>query len=355
MAHPFQKLPQPRETASFPRQFGVQAQRAAALIRLHPTLAQRLALAPRRAIHASAALLQVHAAEGVPLERSADLLLTADPRDVLRTAVPDAADTLLRTLDRALLPAWSLAGYRALNRLLGSKLAGDVATGDLIQTYVVQLATLLEGDPVVLRAHRMTRDAHLRQALATVVAVLRGLGALHDLDGLPDGAGRRAVARRARADLARLCFPATDLAVPEGWRRVGTVGQLWAHAGRLNLCISEGMYGAGDAVVSACMGRSVFLLSAAEDALAQVRAVPGGMWVVEQVAVASNGPLPVGLHEGLCAGLRQAGATLLPTMPQGAVDAVLAPLRRKGRGHTEVGPDDLDEDDETDDEQDEAA
>ena len=327
-AHSISK--QPCEAAPVLRQFGKQASRAAMLVRLRPELAHRIMLAPRRAMHVYVALMQQHAADEVPLERTADLLLGEHPRTLLRAVVPGLHERLYRLLDRAALPAWPLEAYRLLNTVLSSPIS-DLLDGvsDLTPTEVERLGALLTADPVIQRASKLTRESYYRDNLSSVVAVLRSYDALHDLGALPAGAGARAIAKRAKADLSRIRMPDTSLPKVKGWTRLLTVGDLWRYASRMELCIAPGSYSAGDATISALMGRSVFLYSTEHDALAQLRAVPVDAWVIAEAAVAKNGRLPPGVVASLHDGLVAAGAVLLPATPQAAIDKILRVLREK--------------------------
>lgn len=344
---------QPREVAPLVVQFGGQASRAAALVRLHPALAQCIALAPRRALHAYGALLQQHAADGITLERTADVLLGDHPRALLRAAVPDPHERLFRVLDRAALPAWPLAAYRLLNTVLNSDMADLLAldcVSDLRPPEVERLAALLTADPVVKRARRLTHASRYRNGLVSVVALLRAYNALHDLEALPDGAGARAIARRVKADLARLRMPDPSLPEPEGWTRLSTVGDLWTYATRMQLCIAPGHYGAGTATINALMGQSVFLHSVEHNALAELRAVPNRAWVIVEAAVARNGRLLPRVTDSLRDGLVALGVVLLPVTPHDAIDIIFRTFkdgrRPDGNGIADIG--DAGEDDEED-------
>ena len=282
MSHPFKRQPLPSETAPLVGQFGEQAHRITALLRLDPDLALRFVLAPRRAIHASAALVQAHAAAGVAPESTAALLAEA-PRTVLRAAIPDAHPRLYRLLERASLPTWSLDAYQRLNQVLLADLADQLPEeAEFRPALVDEAAELIQGDPIIRRARMGFRGEHYRKELAVVIEMLRELGALRDLNDLPEGAGANAVIRRMISDLGRVAPPHVPFPDIPGWRRITDVKDLWDTGKQMLVCLRPGYRGSGDYVVSHIMGRSVFLSHTSHSVLVQFRQLPGGVWALGQ-------------------------------------------------------------------------
>src|SRR3712207_4982897 len=89
------------ERAPCLRVFGGLASRVAALIRKRPRLIARLMVAPREAVHAYAAYLHLAPDASRPDEEVAEAILSGDPRDLLRAALPGCPPGLYRALDRA--------------------------------------------------------------------------------------------------------------------------------------------------------------------------------------------------------------------------------------------------------------
>src|SRR5688500_14429188 len=77
------------------------AERVAALIRAQPLLIPRLIVAPRAAVHATAAFLHLAPDAARPDAEVAAIIYETDPRNLLRAAIPNCPRRLYRALDRA--------------------------------------------------------------------------------------------------------------------------------------------------------------------------------------------------------------------------------------------------------------
>lgn len=345
MSHPFQRSSAPTPLVA---PWGPLATVVADLVRHAPALAWRLTLLPARGMHATAVTLHASAAAGEVTADLARRLADTHPRLLLRDAMPDTHPRLYRLLDRAPAPAWNAERNADLNTLLHSPAAEIVLdAADVTPDLIGETRRLLAQDPLVRRARRALTTGYQREQFAAVVAVLRGLGLLRDLLGLPDGAGARAVARRVRADFGRAVAPDDDgFPIPAGWVRITRLGDLWAHGKRLRLCLDATHYGAGRYALRLISGASVFLHHAGEDAVAEVHRGPGDTWRIEEVRKRSNALVRDSVRRALVADLAAAGLVLLASDPANALDAVLRPPPPRRRDLAEA------EDDPADDEAD---
>ncbi|MFC7737569.1 hypothetical protein ACFQX4_17365 [Roseomonas sp. GCM10028921] len=285
---------------------------------------------PARGLHATAVALHVAAEVGETDEDLVARLSQQSPRSLLHTALPEVEPRLYRLLDKATVPAWPLDLYRRLDRLLHSRVAPVLLDASEVSGERIEGAeVLLGGDPVIWRARQAYPYTHERQHLSTVVEMLRSLDLLRDLADLPDGAGRKSVYRRVRADLARARAPKVPFPDVPGWIRVETVADLWEIGERLRICVRPSQWGSGAYAVSMITGRSVFLWHRECDALAQVRHVVHDLWTVVQVAAKNNASVSVMICTALNEALRAGGLHLVPSQP---ADALLTVLRRDDRG-----------------------
>jgi hypothetical protein len=330
MSHPF--MQHRIETAPVLNLFGPLAQGVGALVRIAPELALRLTLAPTRAVHATAIFMHSQATAGIEPEVTANSLLEQHPRDLLRQTLPKADARLYKMLDRAALPAWSLAEYEALEELPRSEVSDLIPDrGKIMPSSVINALAILRADPVVRHARRALAGNYDRERLETVVQVLHRMGLLRDLAALPDGSGASAVARRAAADLGRAEAPAIEFPIAPGWALVRRLADLWAHGERMNLCLRPGLYGAGDYAVSMLMGRSIFLYCAEPELLVQFRHLLVDTWTLAECSAARHARVPDGPIRELTTYVESAGIALLPVLTGAAMDSILRPLRSKDR------------------------
>jgi len=196
----------------------------------------------------------------------------------------------------------------------------------------------------VWRARTAFRYSHERQHLNTVVEVLRSLGLLRDLAALPDGAGRAAVYRRVRADLARGCAADKPFPTVAGWSKIETVSELWEIGGRLKLCVRPGRGGSANFALDFITGKSVFLHHEKNDLLAQVHHVVNDVWTMGQIAGLKNSNPPTEISAALAYGLTSGGLVLVPSP---ASDALHHILQREARDR-DLGIFDADDNDEAD-------
>lgn len=322
--------------------------RVAAALRGRPALTARLALAPRRAIHAVAAFVQSSAAdrdEHGTDQAFAERLLNDHPRDLLAAALGVAPHPrLYRLLDRAALPAWPVADYAALDRLL--RMGADDALArdndrEIEARNVASVARLLDGDPTLLRARLACTEGGSRQALAAVLAVLRASGVAEPVETLPDGSGHAALARRLRRAVAALGSPHAAFPAPPGWKVVASVADLWLVGARLRVCCAGRTWGAAHYASKLASGASVFLHGSGSDGgggdvLAEVARLPGGVWAVEAIRGARNARPPAGRSaDALTTALRAQGLAVASMQFEQALNW-LVPRHAAGRAAADL-------------------
>ncbi|WP_159351358.1 hypothetical protein [Roseomonas harenae] len=268
----------------------------------------------------------MHVAEqdGEEMPSLAHRIRTTHPRDLLRRAMPTGAPTLYKLLGRASVPAWSLQQYRDLDVVSRSTTAAMLLEASRVTPDLVdQGVALMRADPIVWNARKAFPHAYEQTQLAAAVEVLRSLGVLRDLADLPPEAGRKAVYRRVKADLARARCPADMFPVLEGWARIKTVGDLWALGERLSICLRPRRWGSHEYVVGLVNGDMAFLHHAEVDAVAQVEHVTGNLWTIRQVSGHRNRSVPRDVVVRLEAALRAAGFVLIGCGAQEALGQAL--------------------------------
>lgn len=321
------------------------ARRMALAIRVEPRLGERLALAPRRAVHATAAFLGSTEAGAMEAGALARALTSLHPRDLLPAAVPDADTRLYRLLERAALPAWGLAEYRMLGALLRAGLSHDLlGTASFSARDVTRAGDLLSDDLVLRSWLRPFQHGGERRSVRTALLYLRRAGLLNAAERLPDGAGPAAVARRLARAL--LCAEAPDVAFPAvpGWRRLRSPREVFNAGRSLRNCLRPEARQGAERVTGLLTGGVILLLHEEAMVVAEFLAAPGGAWSVGDVLGQGNDDPPDGLVDGLLTSIRDAGVIVLPERLDEALRTVLAPLRREANWDDElpvlVGADD---------------
>jgi hypothetical protein len=318
-----------RETAPFPRTFGKQAQRVAALIRVAPSLAARLALAPARALHSVAAYLEAKAARGASLESMADALSSCAPRALLGQALPNHDARLFRLLNRAALPAWSLAEVMALDDVLRAELGDILSDGPISPETVSAARLILDAHPIVQRVCRAIPDSWTRAKLSTAITWLDEQGALAHLSATPRVAGLSAIARRLRRDLATLRAPQAPFSIPADWAQIDTVDGLWAVGRELENCLAFAHYGACERVPDLLTGRDVYLFSRALRVVFRLRHMGGRTWACVERGGHRNKSLKPEVIRGLADALRACGVVYLDDDLGTALEHLIRPLRAR--------------------------
>lgn len=314
----------PRTNSPTPllKPWGDLADTVADLVKNAPDIAPRLLLLPRRGLHAIAVTLHVAKAAHEPVKSIASRISCTHPRNLLREAMPHAVPQLYPLFGRATVPTFET--YIAFDRILRTRVASALLdAAEMTPGRIESAATLLEVDPVVWRARKAYRYDHERRHLSTVVELLRSLNLLNELGELPDGAGRKSVYRRVRADLSRARTPDQTFPVVPGWATVKTVGDLWEIGERLKVCTRPGQWGSATYALGLILGRHVFLHHGEHDLLAQIQHVVNDVWTVVQVTGSGNRCPPPGVRAALDEALVAGNLRLLPSVPDDAIGEVM--------------------------------
>jgi len=324
------------------------AQSVARLIRYRPELASRMMLLPARGLHSTAVALHVANEANEPVESLAARISETHPRELLREAMPQASPDLYLLLGRATVPAWPFATYLTFEKLLRSRVAASLKEVCEISPKRIENAEVfLEADPLVWRARNALKYQSCRRHLTTVVGILRSMHLLRDLAELPEGAGRKAVFKRVRSDLARA--RAADQPFPDvlGWTKIQTVGDLWQIGERLKICVRPGHWGSADFPLDLVTGKQVFLHNQDSDLIAAVQHVVNDVWTVGQISGGKNVTPPKEICAAFAASLTLGGLHLVPSSPSDALQNVLQRNRDKTPDHG-IFDDDDDHDDDGD-------
>ena len=285
----------------------------ARLIRARPGIAARLALAPARAIHATAAYLHHGMASGYTEEAVGQAVECLKPRDLLCQALPATHPRLFRLLDRAGPKVKPPAFYERLNAGLRGPAGAVLLRAQHLSTDTLDIADLMAADPVLLAVKGgLDVGVYGMQCLGTALAYIRALGLAADVETLPRGAGVPALVRRIEADLGRGRPPPAPFPAPAGWRLVATVAELWALGRALQNCLC-GMRGSGVDHVSAYLeGGEVILVSLTEPVvMASITSAGPGLWHMAQCVGHRNAPPPFETRDGLQRALKRVGVSLV--------------------------------------------
>jgi hypothetical protein len=268
--------------------YGDLAGRVAGLVRAQPTLIARLIMAPREAVHATAAYLYLASDATKSDAEVAPTISDTDPRILLNAALPGCPPTLYRALDRAGDRVQPREFYERLGHLARGPFGDVLLRGDrkLDRPRLDYYEALSMMDPALcaLRAvlPESTFDA---QALDALLALLRARGALREADlRLPPKAGLGAVVRRLRIALARLPAPDPGFALPAGYRLVRSTEELQVIGRAFRNCVALPQHHAGRHHLSLVAGSTVYLASDAPPLLVALHRIEGSLWVLEQMS-----------------------------------------------------------------------
>ena len=314
------------ESAPLLRPWGAMSPLVARMIAARPGLAARLMLAPRRAIHAVGAFVLAHPDEA-PGHLAADVA-ERDARELLTMTLGRTHPRLFRALDRCGATVWPLARYHDLVEVLHGPFGGALLERDDIVPDLLRELLAAQNDPVAVAAARACMaERDLLPNLRRTLACLRALGLAQDVERLPKGSGRPAMARRLARDFARAASPVPPFAAPPGWRHIGTVGEMIAVGRALGNCLGRlreathymprllkadlVMFASGDPVIG----------------LAAVEQAAPGVWFIGEVhlrlgvkaSIAARERFAADLHETM----RAAGHHLLSGDPWASFRAVV--------------------------------
>jgi hypothetical protein len=324
------------------------AERVAALIRAQPFLIPRLIVAPRAALHATAAFLYLAPDAARPNAEVAEIINDTDPRNLLRTAIPNYPRRLYRALDRAGDRVHGKRYYERLGAVCTGPFAEALIAGDLTDSRIGYYEALAKMDPAMAALQSGLREnSYVADGVDCLVALLRAHGALRDEDiRLPPRAGTPAIARRLRAALARIKAPDPGFAVPPSFRLIRCTDELQRIGKQFGNCVALPQWGAARFHLDLVNGTGVFLASDEPPLLVLLTRVADRVWHLEQCAGPKNAPPPPGVRTALIRDLTAAGLRIVTADPQSSLGRLEQEARRSRRaaGNHEADLDDEDDD-----------
>lgn len=310
-----------RDRAPLLSVFGVLDRRVATLIRCRPSLSQRLALAPRSAIHSIGIFLHLCPEASGEAAEVAALIDTTHPRDLLRMALPDAPAQLYRALDRVGDRVRGRAFYVKLGAIAAGQFGSAFLEGRLSDQRLDFYEALATMDPAIAGIHgALGESRELAESVDVLVKFLRKHGAITDADlrFLP-GAGINAVLRRLQRSFDAIRAPDPGFHPPNGWKIVGSVGALRDIGREFGNCLnSRRPYGVehwlrlGD-------GNGVYLLHERTRVLVALRRIADGLFVIDEAAQPQDDDLPCSTPATLMNDFRAAGIQILTIAPSRAL------------------------------------
>jgi hypothetical protein len=333
------------ERAPILRVFGDHAGRMAILLRIRPSLLNTVAFAPRSAIHAIGAFLYLCPDQPANAEL-AELLEDSDPRDLLRSAIPNAPPRFYRALDRAGDHVRSRLFYERLAIACHSPLAEMILSGGILNDARLDFVeTVLNMDAAVLSAPSVLSRSFLEiKAVDTLVQYLRAHDAFEDEDlHLPEGAGLKAILVRLQRAMDRLTVPASDFVLPPPFHIVRSVRELREIGSVLKNCVRNFRYEGTDHWFRLVCGSSVYVAADAPPMLASLMPVAPGLFVLDELRGSRNGCVDAAAMTLLEKALRDAGVRLVEQTPSRALSNLCCISQS-----SDNKMDDLDADDELD-------
>ena len=314
------------------RIFGDQAARVAVLLRLNPSLLQRVAFAPRPAIHSIGAFLHRCPDADRSDTEVAGILNERDPRDLLRSAIPHAPPRLYRALDRAGDCVLDKLYYERLACLCSGPLSDFLLSGgSLNPRRLDRLEALLKMDPVIVSLPGIL-DQQLCEieAVNAIVSFLRAHGVFNEADfKLPGEAGLPAVLRKLQRALDRIEAPAPSFSLPSPLRIIRTVAELRGVGKILDNCSKNLRSFGTNHWLRLASGETVYIAGDAPAMLAALQKVGPDLWFIDEVEGPANADILSDTKAMLINALHQAGVRLVRESPEHA-------LRALGAGQTLV-------------------
>jgi hypothetical protein len=318
-------------------------------VRARPILIARLIVAPREAVHAIGAFLHLVPDAARPDDEVATIINDADPRELLRAALPGCPATLYRALDRAGDRVLSRQFYQRLGELARGPF-GDVllrADRRLDASRLDYYEALRRMDPAICVLREVLPESTYDvEGVDALVAYARARGVLRNDDlRLPPKAGLRTIVRRLQTALARLPAPDPGFAPPAGFRFLRSTTELQAVGRAFGNCVALPTYQAGQHHMHLIDGTSVYLASEAPQLLVALRRVHANVWYLEQMTGPRNASPPSGARESLVQNLMEMGLRITATDPASALSRLSGHTRRVPRFiDPEAADDDTDED-----------
>jgi hypothetical protein len=253
-------------------------------------------------------------------------LRTHHPHDLLHAALPGCDRRLYKTLDRAALPAWTLAEYAMVDALLRAEVGRVTSgTGPLIRARVANWHECIGEEPALARWLAPFDDAADRAGLRIVLTWLRHAGLL--TEPAPKGEAEPiCVSRAVVRMISHAEAPEAPFVVPTGWQQLRSARELLATGRRLGNCLRATDRSAPETIQRLLTGRTVFLYHAGAAVLAGLMPEPGGFWSLAVIQGRRNRPAPPWLVEALTSALTISGMAVLPMGLDAALRASLEPL-----------------------------
>ena len=288
---------------------GTLAPTVAALIVARPGFGHRLALAPRRVLHALAVFIPHAVEQGCDTSDIAAEVDAREIRDLLACAIPNAHPRLLGLFDRLGAQSMGLTFYRRLNEALWGSASSLLLNSDAVDEarlgFIEQLVR--PGAACSPKGHRDFR-------------FLRTTSLSLDVEQPPLGSGWRAIRRRIMTDLGRAAAPPLPCRCPSGWRHIRTVSGLFQLGRDLRNCLAGIGLGGDHHLLQFLSGAELVFVSDDEaSTLASVQSVGPSLWMIGETAVGrihpAASPRPEELRIPLAKTLAEVGHTLLDTTP----------------------------------------
>jgi hypothetical protein len=259
----------------------------AKIVKLQPSLGQRIVLAPRHVLHALGAYVGYGRANDHDIGSLAQGIAERDIRKLLSDAVLNPHPRLFRTLAKIGLPVQELGYYRDLNDALNGPASSILLRADRIPRDLLSVVLEIAQDPVLIAASDAIADnKNSLRNLRSILCFLRSLGVANQIENLPAGSGWNAIVRRIKADMEHARAPAAPFLPPLGWSVIEDVGRLWKVGERMQNCVSPFAFEGERHLRDFLSGQAAFLVSYENDGvmLAEVQRVGPRLWTIEEFA-----------------------------------------------------------------------
>jgi hypothetical protein len=213
--------------------------------------------------------------------------------------------------------------------------------GDLNDTRLDYYEALPTMDPLIANLRGALPEVrHLANAVHTLVALLRGYGAIDkcDLD-LPKNARTGAVLRRLLRGFYAIRAPQPPFTVPEPFHLVETIGELRDLGRKFKNCLANVVLYGTNHWLDLADGTAVYLLTEEPHLPTELRHVGPDLWHIDQMTGPRNAAPSLALRQSLEQKLRGAGIRLVEVSPSYAISN----LDRAARPQKSEAPGDVDD------------
>jgi len=325
--------------------FGTLANRMARILAGRHGLTSRIVYAPPEAIHAIAAYLHLAPEADRSDAEVGDLIDQSDPRQLLKLAIPDCPARLYRALGRAGSCVRDRSYYLRLDAVCRGPFGMAFLDGDLNDTRLDYYEAIGTMDPLVVNLHTALPEVrHIAGAVDTLVALLRGYGAIGQCDlDLPKNARTGAVLRRLLRGLYAVRAPEPPFTVPTPLRFVATIGELRDIGRKFSNCLANVILYGTNHWFDLANGTAIYLITEQPPLLLiALRRIGPSLWHVEQMTGPKNAPLSLVLRQAMEQKLRDAGIGLVAVSPGYAISDLDRAARQPKRDALD-NVDDLDD------------